>query len=160
MLFRSSYTGGKARDDASGILSPLQRRFSYGPADYDQRHTFTGTGTVLFPGEVRFTSLVRAASGRPFSILNNLPTIDAAYVTRDGVVTGRNQERQPVNLTVDMTIGREFGAPGHRVRVFGQVINATNRVNVIAVSTARATAGAPTNVDIPRQIQFGVEFRH
>ena len=49
---------------------------------------------------------------------------------------------------------------GRRVRLFGQVINATNRVNVIAVSTQRATAGAPTNVDIPRQIQLGVEFRY
>jgi hypothetical protein len=33
-------------------------------------------------------------------------------------------------------------------------------VNVISVSTLRATAGNPTNVDIPRQIQLGVEFRY
>lgn len=154
-----SYTIGKAEDDASGVLSPIQRQFSYGPADYDQRRTFTGTGTVTFPANVRVTTLVRHATGRPFSIVNGDPTILAAYVDRDGTITGRNQERLPSNWTMDMTIGRDFGFRGQRVRLFGQVINATNNVNIIAVSTQRATAGAPTNVDIPRQIQVGVEFR-
>jgi hypothetical protein len=155
-----SYTIGKAEDNASGVLSPIQRRFSYGPADYDQRRTFTGTGTITFPADVRFTTLVRHATGRPFSIVNGDPTILAAYVDRNGNITGRNQERLPSNWTVDMTIGREFAVRGQRLRLFGQIINATNRVNVIAVSTQRATAGAPTNVDIPRQIQVGIEFRH
>lgn len=154
-----SYTLGKAEDDASGVLSPIQRQFSYGPADSDQRRTFTGTGTVTFPADVRVTALVRHATGRPFSIVNGDPTILAAYVDRDGNITGRNEERLPGNWTVDLTIAREFGFRGQRVRLFGQVINATNNVNIIAVSTQRATAGAPTNVDIPRQIQVGVEFR-
>lgn len=155
-----SYTLGKARDEAAGVLSPIQRRFSYGPADFDQRHTFMGTGTVTLPADVRVTTLLRAASGRPFSIVNSLPTIQAAFVDRAGNVTGRNEERLPTNWTMDLTVGREFGPVGRRVRVFGQVINATNRVNVISVSTQRATAGAPTNVDIPRQVQLGVEFRY
>lgn len=154
-----SYTFGKAEDEASGILSPLQRRFSSGSADHDQRHTFTGTGTITFPADVRFTALVRGASGRPFSILNGDTSIQAAFVNRAGQITGRNEERLPSNWTVDMTVGREFGSPHRRVRAFGQVINATNRVNVTAVSTAFVTAGAPTNVDIPRQIQLGLEFR-
>ncbi len=155
-----SYTIGKAQDDASGILSPLQRRFSFGPADYDQRRTFTGTGTITFPTDVRFTTLVRHASGRPYSIVNGDPTIQAAYVDRAGNITGRNQERLPSNWTMDMTVGREFRLPSGRLRLFGQIINATNRVNIISVSTLRATAGNPTNVDIPRQIQLGVEFRY
>ncbi len=155
-----SYTIGKAEDDASGVLSPIQRRFSYGPADYDQRRTFTGTGTITFPANVRFTTLVRHASGRPYSIVNGDPTIQAAYVDRAGNVTGRNEQRLPSNWTMDMTIGREFGFGGGRLRLFGQVINATNRVNIISVSTLRATAGNPTNVDIPRQVQVGIEFRH
>jgi hypothetical protein len=155
-----SYTLGRSEDEAAGVLSPLQRRFSFGPADFDQRHTFMGTGTVTLPTNVRITGLVRAAAGRPFSIVNSLPTIQAAFVDRDGNIVGRNQERLPSNWTMDMSVGREFGPVGRRARLFGQVINATNRVNVIAVSTQRATAGAPTNIDIPRQIQFGIEFRY
>lgn len=155
-----SYTLGKAEDDAAGILSPIQRRFSFGPADYDQRRTFTGTGTVTFPANVRFTTLVRHATGRPFSIVNGDPTIQAAYVDRAGNITGRNQERLPSNWTMDMTVGREFSLATGRLRLFGQIINATNRVNVISVSTLRATAGNPTNTDIPRQVQLGVEFRY
>jgi outer membrane receptor protein involved in Fe transport len=155
-----SYTIGKAEDEASGVLSPLQRRFSFGPADYDQRRTFTGTGTITFPGEIRYTTLLRYASGRPFSIVNGDPSILAAFVDRTGQITGRNQEQLPTNWTLDMTVGHEFGSSHGRMRVFGQVINATNRVNVIAVSTQLATAGAPTNVDIPRQIQLGIEFRY
>jgi hypothetical protein len=155
-----SYTLGKAEDEAAGVLSPLQRRFSFGPADFDQRHTFMGTGTVTLPTDVRVTALVRAASGRPFSIVNSLPTIQAAFVDRDGNIVGRNEEHLPSNWTMDLSVGREFGPVGKRVRLFGQVINATNRVNVIAVSTQRATAGVPTNVDIPRQVQLGVEVRY
>lgn len=155
-----SYTLGRSKDEAAGVLSPLQRRFSFGPADFDQRHTFMATGTVTLPADVRVTSLVRAASGRPYSIVNSLPTIQAAFVDVNGNIVGRNEERLPGNWTMDLTIGREFGPAGRRVRLFGQVINATNRVNVIAVSTQRATAGAPTNVDIPRQIQLGIEIRY
>ncbi|PYR50908.1 MAG: hypothetical protein DMF95_09485 [Acidobacteria bacterium] len=155
-----SYTIGKAEDEASGVLSPLQRRFSFGPADYDQRRTFTGTGTITFPGDVSYTTLLRYASGRPFSIVNGDPTILAAYVDRTGQITGRNQEQLPANWTLDMTVGHEFGSTHGRVRLFGQVINATNRVNVIAVSTQLVTAGAATNVDIPRQIQLGIELRY
>lgn len=155
-----SYTIGKANDDASGVLSPIQRQFSYGPADYDQRRTFTGTGTITLPTNVRFTTLVRHASGRPFSIVNGDLAVAAAYVDRTGAITGRNQERMPNNWTMDMTVGREFLLPNGRLRLFGQIINATNRVNIISVSTLRATAGNPTNVDIPRQIQLGLEFRY
>ena len=32
-----SYTLGKAEDEAAGVLSPLQRQFSFGPADFDLR---------------------------------------------------------------------------------------------------------------------------
>jgi hypothetical protein len=92
--------------------------------------------------------------------VNSLPTIQAAFVDRDGNIVGRNEEHLPSNWTMDLSVGREFGPVGKRVRLFGQVINATNRVNVIAVSTQRATAGVPTNVDIPRQVQLGVEVRY
>ncbi len=103
---------------------------------------------------------MRHASGRPFSIVNGDLAVAAAYVDRTGAITGRNQERMPNNWTMDMTVGREFLLPNGRLRLFGQIINATNRVNIISVSTLRATAGNPTNVDIPRQIQLGLEFRY
>lgn len=154
-----SYTLGKSEDEAGGILSPVQQAFSFGPADYDQRHTVNVTGTVILPAEIAFTTLFRGATGRPFSITNDNVSIFAAFVDRQGNVTGRNQEQQPSNWTLDFSVGRDFVLGPTRLRALVQVINATNRVNVIGVSNSLATAGAPTNVDLSRQIQFGAEIR-
>ena len=154
-----SYTIGKAEDDASGVLSPLQRQFSYGPADYDQRHTFNATGTVFLPSDFHVTLLTRIASGRPYSILNADPNIFAAYVDPQGHITGRNQEQQPANGTLDLNISRMFKLPTGQLRAFAQIINLTDRTNVIAVSTSIFNPGAPTNVDISREVQLGVEIR-
>jgi hypothetical protein len=154
-----TYTLGEAEDEAGGILSPVQQAFSFGPADYDQRHTVNVTGTVLLPAEFSLTGLFRGASGRPYSITNDNPSIFAAYVDRDGNITGRNQERQDANWTIDFNVARDFAIGNARLRALVQVINVTNRVNVIGVSTSLATAGAPTNIDLSRQIQFGAELR-
>ncbi len=117
------------------------------------------TGTVILPLEVSFTGLFRGASGRPYSITNDNPSIFAAFVDREGNVTGRNQERQPANWTIDFNVARDFRFGGARLRALVQVINVTNHVNVIGVSTSLATAGTPTNIDLSRQIQFGAEIR-
>ncbi len=154
-----SYTLSKADDEAAGILSPVQQAFSFGPADYDQRHTVNLTGTVILPASVSFTGLFRGASGRPYSITNDNPSVFAAYVDRQGNITGRNQERQPSNWTIDFSVARDFTLGSASLRALVQVINATNRVNVIGVSSSLATAGAPTNIDLSRQIQFGAELR-
>lgn len=154
-----SYTLGKAENDASGVLSPLQRQYSYGPADYDQRHTFNATGTVTLPWDLRATALVRIASGRPYSILNGDPNVLAAYVDPQGHITGRNQELQPANGTLDLNLSRELALPRGRLHLFAQIINLTDRTNIIAVSTSIFNPGAPTNVDIPREVQFGVDVR-
>ena len=154
-----TYTLGEAEDEAAGILSPVQQEFSFGPADYDQRHTVNVTGTVLLPASFTFTGLFRGASGRPFSITNDNVSIFAAYVDRDGNITGRNEERQDENWTVDFSVSRDFAIGEARLRALLQVINVTNRVNVIGVSTSLATAGRPTNIDLSRQIQFGAELR-
>lgn len=154
-----SYTYGKSEDEAGGILSPVQQAFSFGPADYDQRHTVNITGTVLLPAGLSLTALLRGASGRPFSITNDNVSIFAAYVDREGNVSRRNQQRQPSNLTFDFNLAREFNLGAARLRGLVQVINATNRINVIGVSSSFVNAGAPTNIDLSRQIQFGAEIR-
>lgn len=154
-----SYTLGKSEDEASGILSPAQQAFSFGPADFDQRHTVNVTGTMLLPASVSFTGLFRGASGRPFSITNDDVTIFAAYLDRNGNISGRNQERQEANWTIDFNVARDFILGKARLRGLVQVINLTNRINVIGVSTSLATAGTPTNIDLSRQIQFGAELR-
>lgn len=154
-----SYTLGRAEDDATGVLSPLQRQFSFGPADYDQRHTFNATGTVTLPWDLRATALVRIASGRPYSIVNADPNVLAAFVDPSGRITGRNEQRQPTNGTLDLNISREFAAPRGRFHAFVQIINLTDRTNVIAVSPSIFNPGAPNNVDISREVQFGVDFR-
>ena len=154
-----SYTLGKSDDEAGGILSPVQQAFSFGPADYDQRHTVNVTGTIILPADVSFTGLFRGATGRPHSITNDNPSIFAAFVDRQGNVTGRNQERQPANWTLDFNVARDFSLGPARLRALVQVINATNRVNVIGVSSSLSTAGRPTNIDLSRQIQFGAEIR-
>ena len=154
-----SYTLSKVDNNAPGQLSPVQQQFSYGPADYDQRHTLTGSSTVMLPADVRFTGLYRFATGRPYAITNDDPTIFAAFVDRQGNITGRNQERLPSGWTFDFNVARDFPVRKATIRALLQVLNATNRVNVLTVSTSLASAGQPTTIEVSRQIQFGVEVR-
>jgi hypothetical protein len=153
------YTLAKSDGDTTDILSPLQQQFQYGPQDWDQRHTVLLSGNAHLPWDIRFTGIFRYASGRPYSITNDLPGVEAAWVDPQGRPVNRNNERQPGNKTIDLNLGRAF-TTGHGTFTLAlEVINLMNWVNVIGVSTSTSSPGVPINLDTGRLMQIGLEWR-
>jgi hypothetical protein len=150
------YTLAKSEGDTTDTLSPLQQASQYGYQDWDQRHTIVVSGNIELPSGVRATLLSRYASGRPFSIVNDLPTVEAAWVDTQGRPVGRNSQRQPANATFDMTIGRAFRTAYGVFKPSLELINLTNRVNITGVSSSFASAGIPINADTSRVMQIGL----
>jgi hypothetical protein len=89
-------------------------------------------------------------------IVNNLPGVFAAWIDRQGQPVNRNNERMPSNWTVDLTLGRVFRTAHGSFSPSLQIINLTNRTNVIGVTTSFSGPGIPTNVDTGRLIQIGL----
>jgi hypothetical protein len=126
-------------------------------ADFDQRH-----GANLF-GVYRFS---HASVGATLRAGTNFPI--PAYVTaRDGglfVADRRNQVRLPAYARLDVRADRDFESFGRRLRVFVEVINVTNRVNVgAAPGSIRPSTGEAigfTRTLFPRRVSAGllIEF--
>jgi hypothetical protein len=152
------YTLAKSEGDTTDTLSPLQQASQFGYQDWDQRHTVVVSGNLDLPTGVRLTVLSRYASGRPYSIVNDLPTVEAAWVDMQGNPVGRNNERQPSNATVDLSIGRGFRTAYGVFKPSLEVINLTNRVNITGVSSSFASAGIPIAADTSRVMQIGLAW--
>jgi hypothetical protein len=153
------YTLAKSEGDTTDILSPLQQQFQFGPQEWDQRHTYVMSGNARLPWNVRFTGLFRYASGRPYSITNDLPGVEAAWLDRNNNPVNRNNERQPANKTFDLNMGRSFETRHGSFTPTLEIINAFNWVNVIGVSTSRSSPGTAVNVDTGRLMQIGLEWK-
>jgi Carboxypeptidase regulatory-like domain/TonB dependent receptor/TonB-dependent Receptor Plug Domain len=153
------YTLAKSVGTSTNILSPLQQQFQYGPQDWDQRHTVFFSGNIELPYDLRITPLFRYASGRPYSITNDLPTVEAAWIDPQGHPVNRNNERMPTNATVDLTLQRAFRMTRGTLSPTFEILNLTNHVNIIGVSTSSSTPGRPTLVDTSRVMQVGFEWR-
>ena len=81
------------------------------------------------------------------------------YIDKDGNPAGRNIYRMSNITSLDLSIGRLFRAGRTTFRPQLQLLNLTNRVNVLSVQSAFVSAGRPTTVDGGRQIQFGFDVK-
>lgn len=60
--------------------------------------------------------------------------------------------------TLDLSLSRRFSREFWRISPTEQILNLTNRVNVLNVSENFFTPGRPINVGDSRQIQIGVDI--
>lgn len=153
------YTLSKSIGDTTSTFSPLQQRFQYGPLDWDQRHTVFFSSNMELPYDVRLTPLFRYASGRPYSIVNNLPTVEAAWIDLQGHPVNRNHELMPINTTVDVSLQRAFQLGRGVLTPTLEILNLMNHVNIIGVSTSISTPGLPTAADTSRVLQVGLQYK-
>jgi hypothetical protein len=65
----------------------------------------------------------------------------------------------PTNATVDLTLQRAFRMTRGTLSPTFEILNLTNHVNIIGVSTSSSTPGRPTLVDTSRVMQVGFEWR-
>jgi hypothetical protein len=196
--FRVSYTLAHCRGNTNGVfgagaaagdgLSPFQYlddmrlEANQGPTDTDLRHNLALSGSAVVPrtGGLTVGAVVRALSGRPFTVLDTSVDGDRNGVLFDPLppgtysgtgrnaftvenAGGRNGARGPSFFQADVRLGYRFRFGPRRLEVFGEVFNLTNRVNFeLAAADRRSTdfltytalrAGA-----VPRTGQLGVRF--
>jgi hypothetical protein len=141
------------------VLTLNQQPFRYALVDWHSPHAATVSGVVQLPYGFSLAPVLKFISGRPYSIDNAQVGTLVTYIDREGNPAGRNIYQQPNIASLSFAIGRDFRAGGVSFKPQLEILNATNRVNIIAVQSAFVSAGRPTRVDNGRQIQFGVDVR-
>ena len=176
--FLLSYTLGKAEDNSTdfqsafipqdngrgrnpqdptgtpvGFNSDLER----GPAINDQRHRFVFSGLVQIPWDLRLSTIVTAASGRPFTAIAGadlngdgdggaIPGPDRARrnPADAGSSLGRNTENLPSTFTVDLRLAKRFriGRKGG-LDLIAEAFNLLDRVNYSDVNNLFGTGAFP-----------------
>lgn len=188
-----SYTLAKSRGNTSGNGAPISNfqvgsdmhlELNEGPTDFDNRHNFTVSGTALIPktGGLNVSWVMRALSGRPFSLTNGnvdpdlngtsaepLPagsysgTGNNAF-TVDDYKSERNGAYGPGFFNLDARLGYRIRVPGDRaLELSADIFNLTNRTNFLNPTGNQASAqfllltGYSTSYT-PRKAQLGVRF--
>jgi hypothetical protein len=126
------------------------------PADFDQRHAINAAGTVALPRGI--TAGVTFRGGTNFPVPGYLVAHDGRIFAGDE----RNRVRLPRYARLDVRAERTFHYAGRRFTLFGEAINALNRVNIGIADDViiRDTGEAPgvTERLFPRLLTAGVRF--
>jgi hypothetical protein len=155
----ASYTLSRTEGDTPSTLTPLQVPYRYALMDWDSPHASRVTASYLLPGDINVSGIFKYITGRPYSINNAQVGTAEAYVDKDGQPAGRNVNRMPNIYSIDFAATKDFGAGRYRVRPTVQVLNVTNKVNVVGVQSAFTAQGRPSVVDLGRQVQFGLDIK-
>jgi hypothetical protein len=192
---RVSYTLAYSRGNTSGagiaasgfqVLDDMRLDLNEGPTSFDTRHNFVVSGQALVPrtGGLNFSWVVRALSGSPFSLTNNLtdPDLNGTFAeplpagdytgvgaepyTVKGYKSQRNGAYGPGFFNADVRLGYRLGLPGdRRIELIADVFNVTNHVNF---ANPPGNQGAPANFLVlnaystsysPRKLQLGARYQ-
>jgi carboxypeptidase family protein len=178
---------GRNPQDPTGLpvgFNPLLER---GPAVNDQKHRFVFSGLLEMPWDLRLSTIVTAASGRPYTALAGadlngdgdggaIPGPDRARRNPADASTsvGRYAQRLPSTFTVDLRLAKRFrlGKRGS-LDFIAEAFNLFDRTNYSDVNNifgtgafpdqpqkdaqGRVTFGTFTAAQAPRQIQLALK---
>ncbi|NNE10118.1 MAG: TonB-dependent receptor, partial [Gemmatimonadetes bacterium] len=130
------------------------------PFDWDQRHTFNAVVSLSRPENFNVTSILRVASGTPFT-----PLIESGF----GFGLETNSGRKPASVLVDMRAEKTVSRNAHLfLRVFnlfdtrffnGSVFPSTGSPYYSRFPTADEVAlGNPTRFQDARRIELGLKI--
>ena len=189
---RVAYTLGYARGNNDGdpndelnVFQVVEERnldLLWGPSTYTRQHLLTMAGQMEVPGTggVTLSAVARYMSGRPFTIHNSNFDLNQNGVGLDpvapGTYSGTGQNAITVDndgglrgaygpdyFQLDLRVGYRYRTAGQTVDFFGEIFNATNRVN-FNNPTGDMRSGSflvPTSLvagGYPRQFQAGVRL--
>lgn len=191
-----SYTYSSSRGNTSGngtagsnfqVLNDMHLELNQGHSDFDTRHNFTFSGTVLVPKTygLNLSWVLRALSGRPFTLTNGNvdtdrngiqaeplpagqysgnPANNATTYTVQNYTAERNGAYGPGFMSLDMRFGYRIPLQQRRrVELSVDVFNLTNHVNFANPSGNQASTtflilNAYNTSYAPRKAQIGVRF--
>jgi hypothetical protein len=147
---------GRDPSDPAGLprgFDPLRER---GPATHDQRHRFVLSGLTQFPFGLQLSSIVAAASGRPFTPLAGsdvngdgdggaFPTDRARRNPADPASSvGGNSGTMPAQATVDIRLSKRMAVRDRAtIAVLAEAFNLFNRSNFSEVNAVFGRGAFP-----------------
>ena len=180
------YTWGKDRDtdsnerSATGVTISDTGNLGYdwGLSDRDVKHRVVVTGMIQLPADFQISGIVNYQSGTPYTLVDS--GVDFAYCSSvgwncpdyravmNGVVVGRNSERNESIQTIDLRLGKFFRfGDGLRLDVFIEAFNLFDQ-NSFGVGFGQRNVrngnvsddfGIPSFLTTrPRQMQVGGRF--
>ena len=170
---------GRDRSNPTGLPIGFDPNSEKGPSTQDQRHRFVLSGMYVVPGEVQLSTIVTAASGRPYTILAGVdlngdgnggafpPDRARVNLADESTAVGRNSATLPAQVTMDLRVSRRFAIGGHAyVEGLFEVFNLFNRTNFTEINNIFGagvypanplpTFGQSTQAGPPRQGQLAV----
>jgi hypothetical protein len=161
--FQSAFipqNNGRGRDpnNLTGLPIGFDPNSERGPATHDQRHRFVLSGMYQFPWQVQFSTIVTAASGRPFTPLAGVDLNgdgDGGAFPADRARTNptdpstsvrRNSETMKGQFIVDARLSKRFSFGGSRAfDAIVDVFNLLDRTNYTEINNIFGTGAFPTN---------------
>lgn len=180
------YTWGKDRDtdsnerSATGVTISDTGNLDYdwGLSDRDVKHRLVVTGMIQLPADFQISGIVNYQSGTPYTLVDS--GVDFPYcgsvgfncpdyrAVMNGVVVGRNTERNESIQTIDLRVGKFFRfGDGLRLDVFVEAFNLFDQNSFgvgfgqrnISNGNVPDTLGIPSFLTTsPRQLQIGGRF--
>lgn len=183
--FQSAFipeNNGRGRDpnNLTGLPIGFDPDSEWGPATHDQRHRFVVSGLYQLPWGFNFSTIITAASGRPYTALfgadangdgdgGAFPSDRARRTVGDpSSSVGRNSETMSSQFIVDARVSKRFVfASGFAIEGIVDAFNLLDRANYTEINNIFGSGAFPSNplpaygqytVILPgRQIQLGAK---
>jgi hypothetical protein len=176
--FQSAFipeTNGLGRDTSNpnGLPVGFVPDVEKGPANHDQRHRLVLSGLYRLPGDIQVSSIVTAASGRPFTPLAGFDwngdgnggafPPDRARRTPGPTGTqptdsvGRNSEHMDEQVVVDLRVSKKIRLREMAVEGIFEVFNLFNRANFSEINNIFGSGAFPAQplTDAQGRVTYG-----
>jgi hypothetical protein len=164
---------GRGRDinDLTGLPVGFDPDAERGPATHDQRHRLTVSGMYQFPFGIQFSTIVTAASGRPYTPLAGadlngdgdggaFPSDRARRNPTDpSTAVGRNSETMEDQLNVDARLSKKFSlTSGLALEGIIDVFNLLDKTNYSEINNIFGRGAFPSapQTDAQGRVTYGV----
>ena len=134
------------------------------PFNWDQRHTLNATASIGTPDNVQVSSIMKLASGQPYTPVTNLGGFNSGLVTNSG--------RRPLSFVMDLRAEKSVATMGRRASLFARVFNVfdTRYFNGFVFGSTgspyysrfpgndEVILQSPTRFYPPRRFEIGIRF--
>jgi hypothetical protein len=170
-IFPQDMGRGRNPNDRTGLPVGFDPLAEKGPASHDQRHRFVLSGLYRFPHDFQVSTIVTAASGRPYTALagadlngdgngGGTPFDRARRDPADpGSSVGRNAETMAGQLNVDLRLSKRFSlGKGAAIEAIAEAFNLFDRTNFSEINNVFGRGAFPgqPQTDAQGRVTYGL----
>jgi hypothetical protein len=169
-VFPDDMGRGRDPDDPTGLPLGFDPRREKGPAGHDQRHRFVLSGLYRFPYDIQLSTIVTAASGRPYTALvgadlngDGQPGTPFDRARRNpadpATAVERNAETMEGQFNVDLRLSKRFKLGGTAaLEAIAEAFNLLDRTNYSEINPVFGRGAFPNQpqTDAQGRVTYGL----